>query len=366
MPAVSTHDVAARTRVAAASLAPRWLRRAVCVLATAALPLAAQAAAGELVTTVTRLQPQVTYSDPTLAVPLATYVGYRVSITNAGGNTINAVRFHGATSVTEAAERAVFSSIEGTTACTVGTQGTSIDCNFGQLKAGVSIGSFTVFFATPAKAVGSTLPDGVDGSCDTTDCVAFEGFTMYAEGTGGLNSPPDNSIAEWGPVYVPLGTDNPLLIESAVPKAGGTFFTGKSAVTTDQDRFATLIVVPSGASFTTATIEEQPTPGCNAPGACWTSALTIPGTFSPYLRIVFRLDAAAIPKGAKIGSMLVTYDGAPVGDCADATTPLDNQPCIAKRTWYKSKVVPGWTADLDGDFEWVILNTKNGSYKFDF
>jgi hypothetical protein len=61
-----------------------------------------------------------------------------------------------------------------------------------------------------------------------------------------------------------------------------------------------------------------------------------------------------------------TGSGAPVlvGDCASPTTPrADDVPCIAKRTFYKNSRTPGWTPELDGDFEWWLLNLKNGSYK---
>ena len=30
---------------------------------------------------------------------------------------------------------------------------------------------------------------------------------------------------------------------------------------------------------------------------------------------------------------------------------------------YKNKKVPGWTPELDGDFEWTLINTENGFIK---
>ena len=73
-------------------------------------------------------------------------------------------------------------------------------------------------------------------------------------------------------------------------------------------------------------------------------------------------------KGTKIDSVLIQYTGSSgtffVGDCANPTTPRsDGKPCIAKRIFYRSSRVPGWTPDLDGDFEWQLISTANGSYK---
>ncbi len=211
------------------------------------------------------------------------------------------------------------------------------------------------------------MPDGVDGSCATTDCVAFQGRTLYAEGTGGPNSTPDNSIAEWGPVFVPLGTDNPNFVESAVQKAGGTLFTGKGALTTLADPFSTTVIVPAGTSFTTAQIVEASTTTlCGVLTTCFTSAITVPGTFSPYLVVVLRLDVAVIPNDTKIGSILVSYDGLVIGDCASPTTPrTDGIPCIAARKAYPKNSKNGKTfaVELEGDFEWTLINTRNGSVK---
>ena len=75
----------------------------------------ARAGAGQVTTVVTPLSPNVSYGiAATLTTPaLKTWVGYRVEIANAGGNTINAIRFTGSTLVTDGAEQALFSSVEG-------------------------------------------------------------------------------------------------------------------------------------------------------------------------------------------------------------------------------------------------------------
>lgn len=348
------------------------IRAALLSCACAAVPMAASAGAGVLTTTVTPLSPAVTYSALASASParpaLETYVGYTVSIVNAGGNTINNVSFTGATRVTDSDEKAVLSSIEGGT-CTTPTT-TTLRCVIGQLKAGQAVPTFAVFFKAPVKDTASPLPDGVAGSCATTDCVIFSGVTSYAETTGGPKSPVENSIAAWTAGEVTLGTFNPTLVKSALQKSGGRLFTGSGAVSTGADPFTTSVVVPAGTSFTTAEIVETPD-GINCTNnfsACFRSDITIPGAFSPYLTIVLRQDVSTILKGTKIDSVLIEYTGAGgkvfVGDCASPTTPLTNgNPCIAKRTYYKSSRTPGWTPELDGDFEWTLINLGNGSYK---
>ena len=247
---------------------------------------------------------------------------------------------------------------------------TAISCAIGRLRAGEEFPTFAVFFKAPVKDSISPLPEGIAGSCPTTDCLSFSGITYYAETTGGATSPVDNSIAEWTAADVMLGTSTPTLVKSAVQKGGGSLFTGTGGVTSAADPFATSVIVPASMTFTTAEILESPDAvNCtNNFSACFRSDITIPGTFSPYLTIVLRQDASTILKGTKIESVLIQYTGANgavfVGDCASATTPRsDGIPCIAKRTYYKSSKIPGWTPELDGDFEWTLINLGNGSYK---
>ena len=352
------------------------MRRIFSAIAAALCALAitpsAFAGAGVITTEVTPLSTTVTYSVPGALSPprLDTYVGYTVAISNDGGNTVNNIRFTGTTSVTDTAEKATFSSVEGATCVTTNTDLTAIECTIGQLTAGQAFPTFAVFFKAPVK-----LTNGV-ADVNGQDAVGFSGITFYAEGTGGPNSIPDNSVAEWTTAAVALGTDNPLRVKSAVPKSGGKFFTGGSAITTPNDRFTTSVDVPAAATFTTAEIIESTfSPTCTSFIECYQSQVLIPGTFSPYLMIVLRQDASNIKPGTKINSVVVQYigDGDPpplgwpytVGDCASGPAArTDGLPCIAKRTYYKNRSVLGWTAALDGDFEWTLINLKNGGYKF--
>ena len=164
--------------------------------------------------------------------------------------------------------------------------------------------------------------------------------------------------------------------------AGGSFFTG-SGVTTTADPFATSVTVPTAATYTAeASIEEatfttvlsggeSPTTlTCVNFTPCYLSAVTVPGSFA-YLTVILRQDASTINRGVRIDTVQIWYDGSDVaGDsyhgyipqCASPTTPFSDRPCIASSKYYKNKSVPGWTDDLNGDFEWIIIANENGRY----
>lgn len=336
-------------------------------------PGLALAGAGQIVATVTPLTEAVTYSVPATATRAAldTFVGYRVQVANVGGNTVNRVVFRGRVAATDKQERPTFSSAEGAT-CKKDDDGDEIRCSLGRLAAGQAYPEFTVFFKTPAKDAASPLPDGDAANCAQTDCLSFSGKVMYGEGhDDDHKSRPRNSTSAWAATAVTLGTFNPSLVKTAVQRTGGTVFTGSGAVPTTDDRFTTAVAVPASPTYTTAQIQEElESQFCsNNFSDCYRTDVTIPGVFSPYLTIVLRQDKSTILKGAKIEGVLVKYfadDGSFhfVGDCASPTTPRsDGLPCVARRTHYSSSSVPGWTPDLDGDFELVLINLKNGSYK---
>lgn len=355
----------------------------------------AMAGAGTLSIVVTPLSSQVTYSKAASTSPvrpaLATTVGYTVAIANTGGNTINDIRFTGTVVATDPSEASSFLSADGAT-CTA--TGSTVSCSITQLKAYQAAPTFAVFFSAPIKNPAGTLPSGDTANCTATDCLAFNGSLYYAEQDNGGN-PLGNSLITWpqqGPnlpaaIYVALGTFNINNVKSAVPKSGGTYFTGDGGITTAGDQFTTTIVVPAGfvvqsgtttTSYTTAEILETTNTvlsdsNCVNFTACQKTVVTIPfTTFSPYLQIVLRLDASYIPHGLNINSInLHYYDDSSttstlIQPCASPTTPNSNgKPCIATRVYYKNRSVPGWTADLDGDFEWTLINTKNGGYSVD-
>jgi hypothetical protein len=341
------------------------------------------AGAGIVTTTVTALAPNVSYSTGGTK-PLVTYIGYLVTVGSdaSNTNTINNVAFTGKASATDTDEKPTFYSAEGATCTTTSADQTEIRCAIGQLRAGQTYPTFAVFFRAPAKDNLSPLPDGVFGSCLSTDCASFSGITYYAETTGGLQSPPQNSTVLWSAADVLLGTPSPVNVKSSVPKSGGSFFTG-SGVATAADPFATSVTVPGAATYTAeASIDEATFTTIQSGGLppiqltctnftpCYQSAVNVPGSFA-YLTVILRQDASTINSGVKIGSVLIWYDGSDepndayhgyLGACPSPTTPLSDRPCIASSKYYKNRGVSGWTPDLDGDFEWTVISNKNGRF----
>lgn len=360
----------------------------------AALLLAAPSAfagAGVIKTDVQSLSGDVTYSRVASGSnpALDTYIGYSVAISNEGGNTINNIRFTATTRVTDTAEKATFYSAEGALCAAVRNpltamnpginDGTSIECAIGQLTAGKAFPKFAIFFKAPVKVGDNGLGDN-SGS----DKVTISGITYYAEGTGGPNSVPDNSTNEWPelPIEVTLGTCNPDRVKSALPKSGGTFFTG-GAESCASDPFAVSVKVPQYTTYSTVELDESDVSSninCSSLGnffKCFSAKVDIPNvvfaeTSGKYLTIVLRTLASNIKPGAKISSVLIQYDDgiSPnrflVPQCSGPTTPLTGtdagKPCIAKAVYYKNKSVPGWTPELDGAFEWTLINLRNGSF----
>jgi hypothetical protein len=362
-------------------------RAGIAILAGAGMLAAATpvfAGAGIVTTTVTALAPNVSYSTGGTK-PLVTYIGYLVTVGSdpSNTNTINNVAFTGtasagSVSMTDPDEKPTFFSADGATCTTTNADQTAISCAIGQLRAGQTYPTFAVFFKAPAKVVNG-VADGAG-----TDFAKFSGITWYAEGTGGVpNSPPQNSTVLWSAADVLLGTPSPVNVKSSVPKSGGSFFTG-SGVTTTADPFATSVTVPTAPTYTAeASIDEATfTTGlsggvspivltCANFTPCYQSAVTVPGTFT-YLTVILRQDASTINSGVKIGSVNIWYDGSDALDdsyhgylplCQSPTQPYSDRPCIASSKYYKNKSVPGWTTDLDGDFEWTIITNKNGGFK---
>jgi hypothetical protein len=233
-----------------------------------------------------------------------------------------------------------------------------------------------VFFKAPVKVVNGVADN------PTEDQAKFSGVTYYAEATGGLQSPPQNSTVLWSAANVLLGTPSPINVKSSVPKTGGSFFTG-NGVTTAADPFATSVTVPTAATYTAeASIDEATFTTVLSGGAspttltcanftpCYLSAVAVPGSFA-YLTVILRQDASTINRGVKIDTVQIWYDGSGeagdsyhgyLGQCPSPTTPLSDRPCIALSKYYKNSRVSGWTLDLDGDFEWTIISNKNGKF----
>ena len=190
-------------------------------------------------TTITRLSDAVTYSALAQEKParpaLTTYVGYLVSITNNGTNTLNNVYFTGGSSIDEA-RKAIFTPSDGSP-CVQGASDTQVLCNLGQVRSG-QLRDFVVFFATPLA------PDPLPSSVER---VSFSGTTFFSEGTSDSPTSPANSSSPSNVESVALGTDNPTRVRTGVRKPGGALFTGDGAPTAGSPAaiFASLMTVPA-------------------------------------------------------------------------------------------------------------------------
>lgn len=237
------------------------------------------------VTVVPILVPAVaTYSDPVTGFNGT--VGYQVDVRNVGRNTNNSVRFTAQTYVTDAAEFGTyeFDSAEGASCiASKGPVAIAIDCALGTLSAGQSYPRFYVFFKSPVFVS--------NGAADVSpnDFVTFNYQVFYAEGGNGPKSTPRNGFTTLtAATPVVLGTSDPTVVRSVVLATGGTFFTGNQGVANAStlDIHATKSVVPPLRAHTTAEILEAGT-DCTSSNVftCYTSQITIPGTFSapPYL-----------------------------------------------------------------------------------
>lgn len=208
-----------------------------------ALGLAISAAAGaqnrDVSTVVTRLSDAVTYSALAQSKParpaLTTYVGYLVSITNNGANTLNSVYFTGASSIADGRE-AIFTLSDGSP-CDKGATNIQVVCTLGQLRSG-QVREFVVFFQAPLA------PDATPNSSEK---VSFSGTAFFAEGTTDSPTSPQNSSSPSNVELVALGTDNPTRVKSGVRKPGGALFTGDGAPTSASPAaaFASLMTVPA-------------------------------------------------------------------------------------------------------------------------
>jgi hypothetical protein len=309
----------------------------------------------------------VTYSTST-----ETYVvGYEVTLSNLGSNTVNNVRFVATTSVPD-----LVVGYKGTSGITCDPVSiadrtnttTTVTCQLGTAPAGFSK-TFSIFFYSPV-------------STDITSrIVTLDATTVYAEGaTDNPNNPPANDTSYKTVSTVVLGTSSPAVVKSALTPDGGTFFTAPV------DQFQSKVIVPAQQKSSSVKLEETPAADlttCNSQknfNTCYRSLIEVPAVvFAPgsgnFLTFVLRVDTANIRKGSKIGRVVIRYSapgipelGIPAVDltnlqfCAKDTNnnsvPNSNyEPCIAQANDFTRKGSLGFFG-----YEWFILNLKNGSF----
>jgi hypothetical protein len=336
--------------------------------------------AGALSASMTPLSDGVTYS--IASPPLDTYVGYTIALANAGGNTINNISFTVKARATDPAESVVlFNPAQYLPAnCSANPSDASeFNCSVGQLNAGASIAAFTVFYKAPLQ--------NLNGHFDTpgSDLVDLHLRVVYAERLGGVpRSRPHNSVAEFDTASgsprgsVVLGTANPDLIKSGVPKTGASLYTGTAGVPTADNRSTMLAGIPGTGAISTAQLRitrelEGEQGECLNQGhfrECPTYDVTVPGTFpaSSPLSTTYRIDVSSLklPASQILNSVLITYTGdglvnVPVGACTNGAPGFHGIPCVLSKQCYPSNAQP---AGLAGDCEWILINTKNGLTKF--
>jgi uncharacterized protein affecting Mg2+/Co2+ transport len=336
--------------------------------AVAGLP-AANGQQRQIVTTITSLSDAVTYSAAT-----ETYVvGYTVTISNAGNNTVNNVRFVGTTSVPDLVVG--YKGSNGITCDPVSNAdrtntNTTVTCQLGTATAGFSK-TFSVFFYSPVNTV--------DNASRT---VAFNATTIYAEGTtDNPNNPPANDTRYDTVATVVLGTPSPSEVKSALTPDGGTFFTAPV------DQFSSKVTVPPQQKSSSVTLLESASTDVTTCSSlknfntCYKSAITVPdvvftSSSGNFLTFVLRVDSADIRKGSKIGKVVIRYSASGVPElnipaisltdlqfCAkdgsnNAIPNSNYEPCIAKANDFTRKGSSGFFG-----YEWIILNLKNGDFE---
>lgn len=321
-------------------------------------------------TTVKSLGDAVTYSTAT-----ETYVvGYEVTVSNFGNNTVNNVRFVATTSVLPVPDLVVgYKGTSGITCDPVSNPDrtnttTTVTCQLGSAPAGFSK-TFSIFFYSPVAA---------DSNPRTVQLVAT---TIYAEGTtDNPNNPPQNDTSSTTVSTVGLGTTSPAIVKSALTPDGGTFFTAPI------DQFQSKVVVPPQQKSSSVKLEETlaaDTTTCSSQknfNTCYRSLIEVPDVvFAPasgnFLTFVLRVDSLNIRKGSKIGRVVIRYSAPGIPELSIPAVDLTNlqfcakdvnnnpipnsnyEPCIAQANDFTRKGSLGFFG-----YEWFILNLKNGFF----
>lgn len=295
-------------------------------------------------TTVTATPASVTRSRPDATPPVTSFAAYRVTITNDNRNVVNHVYFVGAATVIGSSDKATFAESIGAACTPLNAARTQIKCPIGQLRGRGGSASFTVLFKAPANG----------------QKIAFAWKGVFAEGLKDNEhaAHPDTTA---GITLTLLQAPNPNEVKTFVPSGGATVFTGTSNIANPLDPATTTVTVPKAAS---AEIVESINPQSCAADllVCFTSDLTIPGTFAN-LVIKLRRDASTIRKYANIANAKVFYaaDGvhfAEVLTCDCTGGPAPGAPCIDSRKAYNKYNAP--SAGFIGDWEFTILAVDNG------
>jgi hypothetical protein len=297
-------------------------------------------------------------------LPLITYAAYRVTLSNNTTNTLNRLFFNATATNAGSSEAVLFdSALPGATSCP-GLGTSTVACALGSLAAGSST-QFHVVVRAPQTGTRIDLNWRAGG---------FEG---NGGGNGCCSTPGLASTGLIDPATDPLFTTE---VVSFVKPSGGTLFTGAEAVSTTADGWTTIVKVPAFTSLpqTTATVIETSIAGSCQPyalaGGCFSSDLTIPGTFAS-LDITIRWDKAFFSLGrTKAEDVKLFY----TGSNSAITYPIQLALCSADASIYSSAPLPGRPCfdtapkklgkedtankELWGDLQFRVRALDNGSY----
>jgi hypothetical protein len=336
-----------------------------------------------------------------------TQAAYRVVIVNNSTNVLNDVRFSAHTRIDPATSPARTNYVEDSSAqCGLAPNSqTELTCSFGQLRGkrqtGQNVTSFVVVFEAPTAG----------------ERLFLDWSATYQEGStdnNGSSSPTNDSQNSDEPgkaVFTKLVTsaqvDDKRLRSYFAASTGAQLqtSTGVPSGPPSEDRWATLVRIPTGVADQAQIVEDSEGNSCSPVlPVCVRSAVSVPGSFvdtTPgnrtvdFLVITVRRDASTIPSGAKIDSAPLLYEpgsldadgafhpsfpndpafpvriklcsqigGAPSLPTAGASPAeaAQQKRCIKSFQAYpkNNKAPPG----LEGDWEWVIWAIDNGRISF--
>jgi len=321
---------------------------------------------------------------------LTTYAAFTVSIQNTSGNTTNAIRFSGSADVSgdltaangNAGATATYVETIPTSACTPTTPGgTTITCNFGQMKNGAN-NSFVVIFAAPTLVAADHWANDAK--------INFNWTLNYSSGNS--SGTPSSVLCTIGTAVVPppcAATNSTALVTTQtddilagfltyIPSFGGTFFTGNGSSvlgpigTNLRPTALVKLTVPTGQKLTTAQADVTVAVG-GLTGDTTTTNTTIVDVpnndqlFTSFAVVELRRDASTIASGAKIANAVVSYSHdntgtpQPLAACPSNGVPTTSAPvCVFDRIEFTKKNAP--TLDDIGDWLFIIHALENGRY----
>jgi hypothetical protein len=246
-----------------------------------------------------------------------------------------------------------------------------------------------LFFTGPVKNNTCFVPGVTKDPCEV---VQFAGFTNYSEGTNDTSAVNDQ-VGWTGTPNVGLGTPNPTKVKSALPKSGGTFFTGLDGVpSTTTYTFATQLGAPNPPVFSSASISLKKfellsnDPNdiaqaqlCTAAGNfynCYEAGIDVPGVIytyvaggTNYLTTILRIDSSEVISPFRASRVKVFYSDPVAGIperaldfCPADGVPLvtDPQyPCIVSGSIIRYSNAAS-NGELRGDVQIEVHGLKNG------